>query len=339
MTGKAIRMIFALALLAVGCSKPETLSMENIPGSRAWFEPVPYGMVYVEKGAYQLGPSDDEINEDTRMRSVSVDAFWMDDTEITNSEYRQFIVWVRDSIAREILGASEPEYLITEDIYGVPLADPVINWKSRISWKDPDTQLALNELFIPENERFKSRLEIDPRKLVYDYYWIDFKQAARRINSFNYTLQKPAYKGEVTGLDGKTDSIRNRSSFIMHEAVAIYPDTLCWIRDFSYSYNEPLTLKYFSHPGFEDYPVVGVNWSQARAFCNWRTRLNETYRSRMNDVPADDYRLPTESEWELASRGGRQNTKFPLGELLYPKQHGMLHGQFQTSPWKLCSRQ
>ncbi|HNX79503.1 MAG TPA: SUMF1/EgtB/PvdO family nonheme iron enzyme, partial [Prolixibacteraceae bacterium] len=234
---QAAGMIVAFALLAGACSRTETITMDNAPGTRAWFEPIPYGMVYVEKGAYQLGASDDEINEDSKMRSVSVDAFWMDDTEITNSEYRQFVEWVRDSIAREMLGASEPEYLISEDRYGVPLADPALNWKTRIAWKDPDTQLALNDLYIPENERFKNRLEIDPRKLVYDYYWIDFKQAARRVNSYQYQLQKPAYKGVVTGLDGRTDSIRNRSSFIMHEVVAVYPDTLCWIRDFSYSYN------------------------------------------------------------------------------------------------------
>jgi len=229
-------MVVAFALLAGACSRTETITMDNAPGTRAWFEPIPYGMVYVEKGAYQLGASDDEVNEDSKMRSVSVDAFWMDDTEITNSEYRQFVEWVRDSIAREMLGTSEPEFLISEDRYGVPLADPTLNWKTRIAWKDPDTQLALNDLYIPENERFKNRLEIDPRKLVYGYYWIDFKQAARRANSYQYQLQKPAYKGVVTGLDGRTDSIRNRSSFIMHEVVAIYPDTLCWIRDFSSSY-------------------------------------------------------------------------------------------------------
>jgi len=130
-------------------------------------------------------------------------------------------------------------------------------------------------------------------------------------------------------MKGKVDSIKNRSSFIMHESVAIYPDTLCWIRDFSYSYNEPLTYRYFSHPAFEDYPVVGVNWNQARAFCNWRTRLNENYRSRMNDTPAHDYRLPTESEWELASRGGRLDTKFPWGSYYTRNQQGCFQANFK----------
>ena len=45
--------------------------------------------------------------------------------------------------------------------------------------------------------------------------------------------------------------------------IRAYPDTLVWIRDFSYSYNEPMTKRYFSHPAFGNYPVVGVNWKQA----------------------------------------------------------------------------
>ncbi|MCX8018955.1 MAG: SUMF1/EgtB/PvdO family nonheme iron enzyme [Chitinophagaceae bacterium] len=52
------------------------------------------------------------------------------------------------------------------------------------------------------------------------------------------------------------------------------PDTLCWRSELSY--NEPLVEYYFRHPGFNDYPVVGVSWRQAKDFCLWRTdRVNE----------------------------------------------------------------
>jgi formylglycine-generating enzyme required for sulfatase activity len=329
MVKKIIGIAVTGIFLLTACNKAEVISMDHISGRGAWFEPTPFGMVFVDRGSFHLGPSDDEITEDTKMRSVSVEAFWMDDTEITNNEYRQFVFWVRDSIARKMLGASEPEFLITEDNRGVPLTEPVINWKARLNWNDPDVRTTLSDMYIPDNERFKNRLEIDSRKLVYDYYWIDFQQAARRANSFDFKLQKPAYHGVATDMKGKTDSIRNRSSFIMHESVAVYPDTLSWIRDFSYSYNEPMTYKYFNHPAFEDYPVVGVNWNQARAFCNWRTRLNENYRSRMNDVPAHDFRLPTESEWELASRGGHMDTKYPWGSYYTRNSRGCFMANFK----------
>ena len=52
------------------------------------------------------------------------------------------------------------------------------------------------------------------------------------------------------------------------------PDTLVWREELSY--NEPLVETYFRHPAYDEYPVVGVNWNQANAYCMWRTdRVNE----------------------------------------------------------------
>ncbi|HBI00139.1 MAG TPA: gliding motility lipoprotein GldJ [Flavobacterium sp.] len=52
------------------------------------------------------------------------------------------------------------------------------------------------------------------------------------------------------------------------------PDTLVWRNRLGY--NETMTNNYLRHPGYKDYPVVGVNWIQAVEFCKWRTdRVNE----------------------------------------------------------------
>lgn len=300
-----------IILITASCRKADIYSADKIRSRGAWFEPAPFGMVYVERGSFVMGPTDDELHEFNPSRNVSVESFWMDDTEITNSEYRQFVYWVRDSIARKILSQADPEYMIPEDQYGNPISQPVNNWRTRINWNDPDTRMVLDEMYFSEEERISYRRELDTRKLVYEYYWIDFQQAARRANSYNYETQK--YEGTILNVEGEEVPVSNRSSFIMHEIVPVYPDTLTWVRDFTYSYNEPMTYKYFSHVGFDDYPVTGVSWDQARAFCDWRTQLQGNYRSRMNDSPPHDYRLPTEAEWEYAARGGRDNTLYPWG--------------------------
>jgi formylglycine-generating enzyme len=321
------RIMISLVLFASACKKGDIYTADRIRDRGAWFEPSPYGMVYIQRGAYQVGASDDELNEATTVRSVSVDAFWIDDTEITNSEYRQFVDWVRDSTARQILGQVYPEFLVTENIYGVPLDQPTLNWRQKINWQNPDVKTALEEMYLPEQERFAFRREIDTRKLVYEYYWLDLQQAARKANSYNFESQ--SYTGSVINMEGEEVPVQNRSAFIMQESIPVYPDTLVWIRDFTYSYNEPMTYKYFAHAGFDEYPVVGVSWNQARAFCDWRTKLQRDFRSRMNDTPAHDYRLPTESEWELAARGGHQGTIYPWGSYYTRNTQGCFMANFK----------
>jgi formylglycine-generating enzyme required for sulfatase activity len=47
-----------------------------------------------------------------RPKQISIQAFFMDDTEITNNEYRQFVFWVRDSIAKKTIGDDQ---IITDE--------------------------------------------------------------------------------------------------------------------------------------------------------------------------------------------------------------------------------
>jgi len=318
-----------MATVFFSCQKSAVVYLPEPPNKRGqWFEPEPFGMAYIPRGSFRVGPNNTEISDNRyASKTVTVEAFWMDDTEITNDEYRQFVYWVRDSIARKLLGEVYADFLQTEDSRGTPLFEAYINWNEKINWGDPEYQTILEELYIPEEERFNYLKEIDPRKLVYDYYWVDYQQAARRQNSYNYETQK--YDGTVVDVDGVEQPVENRSSFLMHESVPVYPDTLVWVRDFTYSYNEPLTLKYFTHVGFDDYPAVGISWEQAKAFCDWRTQLFANYSSRLNETPPHDFRLPTETEWEYASRGGYKNTLYSWGSYYTRDQKGCFVANFK----------
>lgn len=324
-------LVLASGLLFHSCRNE---IVQFLPGgernSKNWFEPVPYGMVYIPRGSYVIGPNDDELQATTtNSRRVTVEAFWMDDTEITNNEYRQFVYWVRDSIARSLLGQTYSDYVITEDSRGTPLETPYLNWNEKIHWNDPEFQIALDELYIPDTERLAFGKEIDSRKLIYEYSWIDFKQAAQRTNSFNQATQQ--YDGSIVNQQGEVVPIVNRSSFIMNDQVPVYPDTLAWIRDFTYTFNEPYTRNYFSHVGFDNYPVVGVTWKQARAFSIWRTNLQTSFNGRTKESPPHSYRLPTETEWEIAARGGQNNTLYPWGSYYTRNSQGCFLANFKPN--------
>ena len=94
-----------------------------------------------------------------------------------------------------------------------------------------------------------------------------------------------------------------------------------------YSYNEPFARRYFSHPAY-DITVVGVTWDQANAFCAWRTQYSVNYTTEMNNPrEIDNYRLPSESEWEYAAQGGNDKPDYPWGGPYLRNSKGLLETQ------------
>lgn len=57
---------------------------------------------------------------------------------------------------------------------------------------------------------------------------------------------------------------------------------------------------YFWHPAFRDYPVVGISYEQALAFCKWRTeRVKQFIHLGYKKEWEIEYRLPSKKEWEM----------------------------------------
>ncbi len=286
-------LVFLVITFFAACGTRQSGQLIGVFDRPNWKGINPYGMVYVPSGTLHIGPSDQDISRTyvQRPKSISIQGFYMDDTEITNNEYRQFVYWVRDSIAHAYL----EHYYETED------GDERIDWFQPIDWTDE----MLEDLYYMDDERFSGRKELNVTKFEYEYKWYDWQRAA----DYRY--------GQA-----------NRTSFIKKDKVNIYPDTLCWIRDFAYSYNEPMTRNYFSHPAFDDYPVVGVSWRMATAFTYWRTELWNSYESA-EGFRSEDFRLPTEHEWEYAARGGHDMAPYPWGGYYVRNAKGCLLANFK----------
>lgn len=277
-----------VALGLASCSKGSWDSYKGqLLGAKdrpTWTPVQPYGMIYVPTGVLHVGPNDNDMNnaQIARAKEVSIQGFYMDETEITNNEYRQFVYYVRDSIAHTIL-----QHFVEDETGGDVQA---IDWSQEIDWSDPEQAEQLEEMYSKDGLKLLGQKDLDITRIVYHYYWFDWKTAALLENKF-----------------------KERAQFFHEENVIIYPDTLVWVRDFTYSYNEPMTRNYFSHPSFDDYPVVGVSWKQANAFNDWRTKFWSSYRLRLGEPLMDVFRLPTESEWEYAARGGKKLAQYPWG--------------------------
>jgi len=345
----------ALSSLLFSCGSSDKGELVGVKG-RKWNPEKPFGMTLVPGGAYIMGKSDDDLAGvgDAPTKTVTVRSFYMDETEITNSEYRQFVEWVKDSTIRVRLaiyadelgaggaaagdkksgkGGSINDYAFNdadpakmtpydkymyENYYSVGTDDDQyagrkLNKKIKLAAgtaKYPDEYYTevMDSMYIPVAESYNGLRTIDVSKLKFRYSWMDIQAAAKA-------------------------KVGKRSSFIKTEQTQVYPDTTTWIKDFAYSYNEPMHNDYFWHQAYSDYPVVGVNWKQAKAFCAWRTLNKNTYvksKKKHADL-VNSFRLPTEAEWEYAARGGLASATYPWGGPYAKNDRGCFLANFKPN--------
>ncbi len=318
---------------------------------RAFSEPAPYGMVLIKRGHLHMGMDtpDSLWGKQTPTRDISVDGFWMDDTEITNSEYRQFVNYVRDSIIRERLAdpnyGGDESYKIEEDKNGDPIK-PYLNWKKALPRKpNEDEQRAIESVYATNPVTGEKMLDHSQMNFRYEIY--DYTEAAMRRNRLDPTERNlntdvqvdpneqvwiskdTAYIDDEGKIHRETINrqLTGPWDFLNTYIINIYPDTTCWVNDFPNADNEVYMRNYFSNPAYNDYPVVGVTWEQANAFCAWRTEfLLKGLGPAARYVQR--YRLPTEAEWEYAARG-RDGNEFPWENELVSTGKGCFFANFK----------
>lgn len=204
----------------------------------------------------------------------SVKPFYISDHEVTNLEYREFVNWVRDSIARvkifQRINSEKKSEWVKYVQYDSGKKDNdgkyyILNWDKKLDYEDVAIMPFLHDLYFPTKERYYKKRGLDIRLLFFDY--IDDKGYFRRIN--------------------------------------VYPDTNAYRREMnlgSFSYID----NFFWHEDYRNFPVVGLTFEQAKAYCVWRTMMYHFEAGRTSSDkydPSLKFRLPNEEEWERAAIG------------------------------------
>lgn len=324
--------------------------LTGVKGS-SFSEPTPFGMVPIHKGSLKVGLEKNDTLWGTEfpLRDISVDGFWMDQHEISNAEYRQFVNWVRDSIIRERLAdpafGGDETYKIEEDEEGNPIT-PHLDWSKSIPWRkaNEDEDRAIQSVYV--THPIDGTKMLDASQMTYRYEIYDYVTAAQRkyrlnpeerdLNTDHAISNEQVIISKDTAWiddDGKivretiTRPLSGAWDFLNTYIVNIYPDTTCWVNDFQNANNERYMKLYFSNPAFDDYPVVGVTWEQANAFCAWRTNfLMKGLGGYARHVQR--YRLPSEVEWEYAARG-KEGNPFPWESTEVKSDKGCFYANFK----------
>ena len=324
-----------LLALIISCSKNDRGELIGVKSSK-FFPDKPHGMVLIPSGSFTMGPSNPSavLDQNPSIKTVSVKAFYMDETEITNSEYRQFVNWVRDSVVRTELAVAAYYKIGEDNSEDDPLWDfmPVYNrtadGEEKTAYQLYLEENGLGELDIENKATYRLNWDIKIPWERSDY--LDANYAAVLEGGIGPDLLED-YEGFFTPADSTPNALRafktkrikynyrefdsENNKWSDYKEIEVYPDTTVWYKDFSYSYNEPMHNDYFWHDAYSEYPVVGVSWEQAKAFAHWRTFYKNQYQRKARKYInlVSDYILPTETEWEYAARGGLERAEYPWG--------------------------
>lgn len=326
----------ALASILFSCGSGDRGELlDGVQGKR-WMTEQPQGMAFVPGGSFTMGKTHEDLlgAQDAPVKAENVGSFYMDETEITNNQYRKFVEFVKDSVIRTRLAIMADEMGMDPTAGGIgqfaflPEVDPSLNNNQsaydRYMYDNYYSMAMDADEFAGRRLNKRVRLITDPRRYPDEYYvevmdslYIPASENFYGLTSFDPTKLKFKYSWfdkEAALADPTLGTRDRRARYLRTEIVDVYPDTTRWVKDFKYSFNDPMHKEYFWHEAYGEYPVVGVTYHQAKAFTAWRTLYKNTHlKSRNAQHNLYEYRLPSEVEWEYAARGGMENAMYPWG--------------------------
>lgn len=286
----------------------------------------PPGMVYIKGGTTSI-KYDQASTDSNANRKVSLTSFFIDKTEVTNQQYRQFINWVVDSIAivkyikddkyfieipakdgkkdeknEKSEPATAPATAAVTDTNALNNATPApIDTTNKTASvtdtsKPADTSIVrkrINWAKINHNKIFNSKDEDIKSKIA---PMLDENgNVKKEMYVFSYTYVKPA-------TSTSNNSKKNQYKTV---PVNIYPNENVWTQDLTNSQTDLYVENYFKAAPFNDYPVVGVDWVQANAFAYWRSLVSTNYYNMPSYMKHYKliYTLPSEAQWVYAAEG------------------------------------
>lgn len=258
--------LFLVVLAPLAKSAAQSKKINKVRAYNHSTIPAPEGMTYVPGGSILMKYNN--LDGDTAgYKKVSLSPFFIDKTEVTNKQYREFVNWVIDSLAIANYIKDEDYFLSSGDTGSKRIDVKKINPKKPLWQKsDKDIQTALQPMF-------------------------DHGEIRRDMVNYTYTHLKR--------------NSENQTGSYVTETINVYPDNRVWATDFPNSQTDMMVQAYFTNKAFDDYPVVGVTWEQARAYAVWRSNMQRNSGKKGKGMFGYElpFALPSEAQWVYAAKG------------------------------------